>query len=287
MATVLVIEDQKVLRTMLEDVLGNEGYGVICAASGDEAIRTMGAQTIEVVIMDVVLSGTSCLYLLSHMMRNHPDTPVVVLAGADTISSAIAALKLGAFDYVRKPINMEELIHAVKLAIKMNELAQELQKAGVRTYIDDRTQYTPGWKYHEWEMKGVPVRVEIGPKDLQHNQVTVVRRDTGKKALVDRGTALQDIIDILSQIQEFLFERANKKMMELTTTAQNMESFKRVLEEKGGFIKGFLCDEACEETIQKETGATVRLIAPEESQKGECIHCRSDNSRLVYFARAY
>lgn len=128
MSTILAIEDQKVLRTMLEDVLTNEGYQVLCATSGDEAIKTLEVKAVEVVIMDVVLSGTSCLYLLSHIMRNRPDTPVIVLAGAEGISSAIAALKLGAFDYVRKPINMEELVHAVKLAMKMNELAQDRRR---------------------------------------------------------------------------------------------------------------------------------------------------------------
>jgi len=169
----------------------------------------------------------------------------------------------------------------------IRELAEELERAGVRTYVDNRTQYTPGWKYHEWEMKGVPVRVEIGPKDLLHNQITVVRRDTGKKESLDRQTARQTIMRILEEIQSLLFERASKKMMELTSTATNLESFKQLLEEKGGFIKGYLCDESCEENIQKETGATVRLISPDQSQKGECLYCKSENSRLVYFARAY
>ncbi len=167
-------------------------------------------------------------------------------------------------------------------------LAEALEGSSVRTYIDDRSQYTPGWKYNEWEMKGVPVRVEIGPKDVQSKQVTVVRRDIGKKEAIGRETAGQSIVEILEEIQQFLFHRASKSMEELTTMADDMESFKRTLDEKGGFIKAFLChDESCEEAIQHETGATVRLIAPDQTHKGKCLNCKSENSKLVYFARAY
>lgn len=128
MPGILVIEDEKILRTMLEDILTREGYHVHSASSGDEAIQKINSQAVEVVIMDVVLSGASCLYLLSHIMRHSPDIPVVVLAGAEGISSAIAAIKLGAFDYVRKPVNMEELLHAVKLALKMHGLTKDRRR---------------------------------------------------------------------------------------------------------------------------------------------------------------
>ncbi len=170
---------------------------------------------------------------------------------------------------------------------EVRNLAQELEKAGIRTLIDDRAQYTPGWKYHEWEMKGVPVRVEIGPKDIQQKQVMVVRRDTGKKQPIGIQSARHSILEMLDQIQRFLFERASKTMMELTSTASDMDSFRRILDQKGGFIKSFLCDESCEEIIQKETGATVRLISPDQSEKGKCLHCNKDHSKLVYFARSY
>ncbi len=173
------------------------------------------------------------------------------------------------------------------ILLETRQLAGDLEKSGVRTYTDDRTQYTPGWKYNEWEMKGVPVRVEIGPKDIQHKQVTVVRRDTGKKEAIGREAAQQFIIKILEEIQQFLFDRAGKTLMELTSEAADMDSFKRVLDNKGGFIKAFLCDESCEEAIQKETGATVRLIAPGPTQTGACIYCRTDDSKLVFFARSY
>src|SRR5438093_5241591 len=170
---------------------------------------------------------------------------------------------------------------------EVKHLSNQLEQSGIRTLVDDRTQYTPGWKYHEWEMKGVPLRVEIGPKDLANDQITLVRRDTGKKTQIKRQTAVQSILSVLEEIQTFLFHHAAEQLNRLTSTAPDITTFKKILEEKGGFIKAFLCDEACEENIQHETGATVRVIDPDNSKKGDCIYCRSENSKLVYFARAY
>ena len=166
-------------------------------------------------------------------------------------------------------------------------LSSQLEQIGIRTLIDDRAQYTPGWKYHEWEMKGVPLRVEIGPKDVQAKQVTVVRRDTREKIAINRSDANDRISKILSEIQNHLFERAKKSLDGLTTTATDMQLFKKVLEEKGGFIKAFLSDDSCEEKIKIETGATVRVVPMKAAKKGKCVYCGADNSIEVYFARSY
>jgi len=166
-------------------------------------------------------------------------------------------------------------------------LSSQLEQIGIRTLIDDRAQYTPGWKYHEWEMKGVPLRVEIGPKDIQAKQVTVVRRDTREKNAINRSDANDRISKILSEIQNHLFDRAKKSLDGLTTTATDMQSFKKVLEEKGGFIKAFLSDDSCEEKIKIETGATVRVVPMKAAKKGKCVYCGADNSIEVYFARSY
>src|SRR5881409_390380 len=111
-------------------------------------------------------------------------------------------------------------------------LSSQLEQIGIRTLIDDRAQYTPGWKYHEWEMKGVPLRVEIGPKDVEAKQVTLVRRDTREKIAVKRSDANDRISKILSEIQNHLFDRAKKALDGLTTTATDMQSFKKVQKEK-------------------------------------------------------
>ena len=166
-------------------------------------------------------------------------------------------------------------------------LSSQLEQIGVRTLIDDRAQYTPGWKYHEWEMKGVPLRVEIGPKDVQAKQVTAVRRDTREKIAINRSDANDRISKILSEIQNHLFDRAKKSLDGLTTIAADMQSFKKVLEEKGGFIKAFLSDDSCEEKIKIETGATVRVVPMKAAKKGKCVYCGADNSIEVYFARSY
>ena len=170
---------------------------------------------------------------------------------------------------------------------EVKHLSSQLEQIGIRTLIDDRAQYTPGWKYHEWEMKGVPLRVEIGPKDIQAKQVTVVRRDTREKIAINRSDANDRISKILSEIQNHLFERAKKSLDGLTTTATDMQSFKKVLEEKGGFIKAFLSDDSCEEKIKIETGATVRVVPMKAAKKGKCVYCGADNSIEVYFARSY
>jgi prolyl-tRNA synthetase len=166
-------------------------------------------------------------------------------------------------------------------------VSSQLEQIGIRTLVDDRAQYTPGWKYHEWEMKGVPLRVEIGPKDVQAKQVTVVRRDTREKVSINRSDARDRINTILDEIQSHLFERAKKSLEGLTTTAMDMQSFKKVLEERGGFIKAFLSDDSCEEKIKIETGATVRVVPMKATKKGKCVFCGADNSTEVYFARSY
>ena len=170
---------------------------------------------------------------------------------------------------------------------EVKHLSSQLEQIGIRTLIDDRAQYTPGWKYHEWEMKGVPLRVEIGPKDIQAKQVTVVRRDTREKTAINRGDAKERINEILADIQNHLYERARKSLDSLTTAAADMESFRKVLEEKGGFIKAFLSDDACEEKIKIETGATVRVVPMKTAKKGNCVYCGVENSSEVYFARSY
>jgi prolyl-tRNA synthetase len=162
-----------------------------------------------------------------------------------------------------------------------------MEEIGIRTLIDDRAQYTPGWKYHEWEMKGVPLRVEIGPRDVQAKQVTVVRRDNREKVAINRSEARDRINKILVEIQTHLFERAKKSLDGLTTSAEDMQSFKKVLEGKGGFIKAFLSDDSCEEKIKIETGANVRVVPMKATKRGRCVYCGVENSTEVYFARSY
>jgi len=170
---------------------------------------------------------------------------------------------------------------------EVKHVAEQLEKDGIRTMIDDRTQYTPGWKYHEWEMKGVPLRVEIGPKDLKSKQVTVVRRDTREKKIIERNEVNERVSEILTEIQSHLLERARKSFNELTTSVSDMQSFKKIADGKGGFIRAFLSDESCEEKIKIETGATVRVVPLRSTMTGNCVYCGKTVSDEVYFARSY
>ncbi len=174
-----------------------------------------------------------------------------------------------------------------EISDKSKQLSSQLEIMGIRTMIDDRLQYTPGWKYHEWEMKGVPLRVEIGPKDIQAKQVTLVRRDNREKLAVKNEAAKETISRMLGAIQEHLHQRARTSFESLTTTAIDMVSFKKIVEGKGGFIKAFLSDDSCEEKIKIETGATVRVVPLDGTKKGECIYCGKSDSIEVYFARSY
>ena len=170
----------------------------------------------------------------------------------------------------------------------VRHISVELEKHSIRTFIDDREQYTPGWKYHEWEMKGVPLRVEVGPRDMLSKQITVVRRDSGKKTAILQSESTSQIVNILNEIQLSLLQRAKETLDSLTTTATDMKQLAHIIETKGGFVRAFLSeDNDCEDKIKQETGATVRIVPFEEKAKGKCVYCGAANSREVVFARSY
>jgi len=195
--------------------------------------------------------------------------------------------KIAPIQVVFVPIHYKESDKATILQAA-HHVADGLEKHSIRTFIDDREQYTPGWKYHEWEMKGVPLRVEIGPRDMQSKQITIVRRDTGKKTTVPQSDAVSHIVTILEEIQQSLLQRARDTQDKLTTNAIDMKGLSHAIETTGGFVRAFLSDDNdCEDKIQKETGATVRIVPFKESAKGKCVLCGSPNSREVYFARSY
>lgn len=176
-----------------------------------------------------------------------------------------------------------------KILEKANEVAKLLQDGGVAVYLDDRTEYTPGWKFNEWEMKGVPVRIELGPKDLATGQVVACRRDTGQKTEIKMSALPQQIIEILESIQNNLYTRAKRQLELNIRTAKSYEEFKRILEEAGGFVRACWCGLAeCEAKIKDDTGATIRAVPlKREEVFGNCIFCGKNARDVVYFARAY
>jgi len=170
-------------------------------------------------------------------------------------------------------------------------IEEKLREEGLRVKLDEREEFTPGWKFSEWEMRGVPLRVEIGPKDIEKKQVVVVRRDTGKKENVTQASMNRKVPEILREIQKNMFEMALKFQQENTHEVKDYEEFKAIMESKKGFIKAFWCeDQVCEEKIKEETMATIRVILLDQDKKaarGKCVFCQKPTEAVVYFGRAY
>ncbi|MEW6229991.1 MAG: proline--tRNA ligase [Bacillota bacterium] len=158
-----------------------------------------------------------------------------------------------------------------------------------RVEIDEREEYSPGWKFNEWELRGVPVRLEVGPRDVKARQVVLVRRDTGEKTTVPMDGLEDTVQKLLGLVQDGLYARAKNFMDENTSAAEDYEAFKEIMESRRGFITAGWCgDKACEAAIKEETGATIRCIPMDEPPgAGRCIRCGANSGTRVYFARAY
>jgi prolyl-tRNA synthetase len=172
---------------------------------------------------------------------------------------------------------------------RANELFAQLQEAGIRIEMDDREEYSPGWKFNEWEMKGVPLRIEVGPRDLEAGVAVLARRDTGEKETVALAELAARVPQLLEEIQANMFEKASRFREENTYRTDDYEEFKKIIDEKRGFIISRWCgDSQCEQTIKEETKATIRCL-PFDLQEGpgKCLRCGGESDRLAYFARAY
>jgi prolyl-tRNA synthetase len=155
--------------------------------------------------------------------------------------------------------------------------------------LDDRDQYKPGYKYTEWEMVGVPLRIEIGPKDLENNQVILVRRDNRERIPVSVNNIIKKTEEILEVIQKSLFNRALEYRIKNTYDIDDYEEFKKTLNEKSVFINSHWCgSNVCEEKIKDDTKATIRSIPfNRKKDKGMCIVCGQESDGRVIFAKAY
>jgi prolyl-tRNA synthetase len=170
-------------------------------------------------------------------------------------------------------------------------LEKELSGAGLRVKLDAREEFTPGWKFSEWEMRGVPLRVEVGPKDIKENRAVLVRRDMPKKEFVGLTGLAQAVEKGLKEIQTSLFNQALTFQREHTRSVSDYREFKEIIESERGFIRAWWCgQEACEDRIKEETMASIRVIplkGEAGEQPGECVCCRNKGLELAYFARAY
>jgi prolyl-tRNA synthetase len=168
-------------------------------------------------------------------------------------------------------------------------LAVEELKGSCRVKADLRDEASPGWKFNEWELKGVPLRLEIGPRDLEKDQFTAVRRLDRRKIDVPRAALTSRVATLLEEIQKDMLEKGRAFLRENTRDATDYETFRRDLDEKGGFFRAHWCGKAeCEKRIKDETKATIRCIPLGGSREdGTCLRRDGASQHLVYLARAY
>ena len=198
--------------------------------------------------------------------------------------------KLAPFQVVIVPIYRNEDQRLAVIA-KGNEIKAKLERIGIRVKLDDRDTRKPGFKFAEYEFRGVPVRLGIGPRDLENNTVEVARRDTLTKEFSSIDGLENKILDLLDEIQDNLYQKALKHREDNSYEANSWDEFKDIIENKGGFVSAHW--DGTTETelkIKEETKATIRLIPLDYDEKGEegkCIYSGNPSKGRVLFAKAY
>ena len=170
------------------------------------------------------------------------------------------------------------------------EKAEEIRaKLGAIRCKVDKSDHSPGWKFAEYEMKGVPLRLEIGPRDIEAGQCVLVRRDTGEKIVVSLDNLDTEVAQLLQSIRNNLFERAHKRLTQNTYIAHDLDELKNILDTTPGFVKAMWCgSDTCEEKVKEVATATSRCIPFQQEKIGEnCVACGKAAETLVVWGRAY
>ncbi len=172
---------------------------------------------------------------------------------------------------------------------KTDELYAQLKQAGIRVKVDDRSDQSPGWKFNEYEMRGVPIRIELGPRDMENGQVVLVARSTGEKRIVKQENLVQEVESFLEDIHQTMFEKAVQFREDHFIAVDHLDEMKASLEDKRGFrLAGWCGSDACEHQVKEETGATSRNIPFEvKEHKTTCVVCGEQAKHTVVFAKAY
>ncbi|WP_028545192.1 proline--tRNA ligase [Paenibacillus taiwanensis] len=172
---------------------------------------------------------------------------------------------------------------------RANELFAELKSAGIRVGMDDRADMSPGWKFNEYEMRGVPVRLEIGPRDMENGVCVLVSRVSGEKRVVEQANLAAEVKKMLADVHDEMFNRALEFRDEHYYSVETIDEMKLLMDEKRGFtIAGWCGSTACEKHVKDETGATSRNIPFEpQEKKTKCLVCGEESKHTVVFARAY
>ncbi|MEK3836362.1 MULTISPECIES: proline--tRNA ligase [unclassified Paenibacillus] len=172
---------------------------------------------------------------------------------------------------------------------RTDELFGELKSAGIRVRVDDRADVTPGWKFNEYEMRGVPVRLELGPRDMENGVCVLVSRISGEKKVIQQENLVEEVNAMLAQVHQEMYERALKFREDHFYSVDTLEQMKDSMEEKRGFaLAGWCGSEDCEDKVKEETGAGSRNIPFHPSETKEtCICCGKPAQHTVVFAKAY
>jgi len=170
---------------------------------------------------------------------------------------------------------------------KTKEIQKSLQEQNIRVFVDERNELTPGYKFNDWELRGVPLRVEVGPKDIEKQKVVLVKRYNKEKQDLSFSD-ISKIQNVLDDIQKEMLAAARKILDEMIIDVSDYSQFKSAIE-KGGFLRSFWCGkEQCEEKIKEETGADIRVIPFDGADtSGKCVYCNGSSVYRVIFARGY
>ena len=185
------------------------------------------------------------------------------------------------------PIYKDQSKEVVKQ--KAYELEKKLKDFNIRAFTDDRDEYTSGWKFNDWEMKGVPLRANIGLRDIQENQVELIRRDTKERFYVKEKEFVKQTLSILQKIQSNLLDGAKKNLQTNTRTAVSLVELLSILDATGGFVACSWCGKReCEDLVKEKTTADIRILPfNPKNNVSTCIACGNQGTIEVYFGRAY
>ncbi len=215
--------------------------------------------------------------LMGALVMSHSDDYGLVLP------PKLAPIQLAIVPIYKNPEQLDQINERVE------KLTKKLKEEGISVKYDNRTTYKPGWKFAEYELKGVPLRLAIGPRDMQNNTAELARRDTLVKEVLSQDNVVDRVKSLLDEIQENLFQKALDRRNELITEVDNFNEFKNVLDTKGGFVSAHWDGTSeTEEKIKTLTKATVRCIPLDaKEEEGRCVYSGEKSNKRVLFAKAY
>jgi len=209
----------------------------------------------------------------------------VIMAHGDN-KGLVLPPKIAPIQVVIVPIIFEK--NKDKILKKVREIKENIG-TNFRVELDERENYSPGWKFNQWELKGVPIRLEFGPKDMEKDQCVLVRRDTCEKSFVKLSNLNKELNKMLEDIQHNLFRNAKKFLKNNIYDANSLGDLVEIIANKKGMARAGWCEsEKCEQKVKDQTAATIRVIPFKGGEgKGKCVACGKDSEKIVYLARAY